>query len=129
MPQREGPVDTGRHQPRDGRAEGFARDRANGELERARDALAIAGAQEPGGSLASALIASYGNALDAESKRRAVPDDRPFAGRSVMDLEAERAQLEHAIDQLDASEPFVARMQARLNTIREEVRNLGLTGR
>jgi len=120
---------TDRHRPGDDRAAGFARDRTIAELEQARDGLTIAGAQALSGSLASTLIASYGDALDAESKRRAVPDDRPFAGRSVMDLDAERARLEHAIDQLDASEPFVARMQARLGAIREEVRNLGMTGR
>ena len=57
--------------------------------------------------------------------------DSPFEGRSILDLEAERAQLEHALDCADdpAPRPDLPRMRARLEAIRREIGALGDVGR
>jgi hypothetical protein len=55
-------------------------------------------------------------------------DDDPFAGRSILDLEAERARLEYALEHLDrtAGRDLVSRMHTRLEQVRAEIRRGGL---
>jgi hypothetical protein len=51
----------------------------------------------------------------------------PNAGRTILDLEAERARLEYALEHLNhADQPdLVARMQARLEIVTDAIRQEG----